>query len=197
MSDVVRTLKADDTVGYWEYEVQNEDGTWIIECTRGEKIDPTRTVNEDDFDKFQMSLRLRLNGEELFDSTQYPPESVPFLGPYEMNAFIIEVALYGLYFWYTTSHRMYQIGETLFRLLTRLHNRTRPGGGVDEEELNLWKPLSEHDMERLQGHGSATSRLAKTLFDYGMESTTPEWRLIYLGTDQPTRAEWQNESDAG
>lgn len=200
----VKELKADVEVGYWEYEVQTDDGTWHVECGRGPKIPASEAAIEDTYDKYKMHLHLRLDGKELFDSHNYDEESIMFLTPYDVNnTYVVSIAIYAMALWFAQSNLNRKFAPILEKIKDLMADTMGDeaelagvavasldwGGAMANPDLPL---MSEADCERLQSYGTATNNLHGELYDHGVALMTPEWRLKHFGTDDLPRHGWGN-----
>lgn len=209
----VAVLKADNDLGYWEYNVRTEDhGEWNFELTRMEKVGPERTKNPD-HDMYSMHVRINWNGAEFFTSWPYG-ENAPFLCTYEMNGIGVAAVMEVLAYWITTSskranalhakERLQELlgdaldGMGMEAMIVGIDPETGETVRADDPRVNADLYLTPEDLDRLFPYPQATNAVYMELHHYGMATTTPEWRQDMFGTTEPEPTKWgQCDGDCG
>lgn len=189
----VAILKADEEMGYWEYSVLTPDGEWNLEFSRGEVAGPSEHTQRSDLHFLHVSIKRE--GEKFFSSWDY--KETPFLTEHELNPMIAASSIQGLAHWYGASATARNIINMRDRIKEVLGDMVEsvdfiPLGDdmpdIRDGEDQPW--LTDEDCTRIGPYADETYRLYQALFDYGMVITTPEWRLEFLGSENPRLAGW-------
>jgi hypothetical protein len=199
----VAVLKADNELGYWEYNVRTEDhGEWNLELTRMDKAPADMTKSPD---MYAMHVRVTWQGEEFFSSWPYG-EDAPFLTFHDMNGIGAAAAVEVLAHWVTMSMKRADILAAKERLQEMLGGALGDLGleavviGIDKNTGEHIAPedprvseqyyLRKEDLDRLLPHPKATYAVYMELHHYGMATTTPEWRTEVFGDPNPEPTKW-------
>lgn len=193
----VAVLKADNELGYWEYSVLTEDGEWNLQFSRGEKAGPPHTDRDD---LFFLHLTIRREGEDFFST--WEQKTTPFLTHAELNGMIASATVANFARWYTGSALAHEIDYQKKQIFEALQVLGMAIEGLDDVLFMSDQPMLPPEdripaevCKRVGPYGDATHRMYLDLYDYGMATTTPEWREAVLGDAEPAPHSWGCDHD--
>jgi hypothetical protein len=86
-------------------------------------------------------------------------------------------------------------GEELLSSLLGTELPPVVGLNLRDEEVDESRILTVDDCVILSPHANKTHRVYRELWDHGMATTSPEWRIDSFGSATPDQAEWVCDHD--